>query len=136
MLNHDELIDEIELFGKLDVKYILEELRKDNSYSTNDTLILDNQTVELIRDSFSILVKEDNIFAELFQKALENSQNKNKVADITIGSFSIETMDLFILLFFLSPIYNPKSTTKKIFKGLLDKIDNNKNKEKNMKLKI
>jgi len=139
MLNPDELIDEIELFEKLDFKYVLEELRKNNSYNTNNTITLDNKTMELIRNSFSILVKEDNLFAKLFQKALENSQNKNKVADITISSFSIETIDLFIILFFLAPIFNKnnsKLTTKRIFKDLLNKIDNNKNKEKNMKLKI
>jgi len=101
MINREELIEEIEIFEKLDVKYLLEELEKksslDFSKSTQKALVLDNEITELIIKSLILLVKEDETFALDVQEAMLEVNKRNKVADIAIAELFIGTGIGFLL---------------------------------------
>lgn len=100
-MNTEELIEEIEIFEKLDVKYLLEELEKKSALDFNQTtqtpLKLTNELSELIVESLIILVKNDKKFALDVQSAMIEVNKRNKVADIAIVELFIGTGIGFLL---------------------------------------
>jgi len=101
MMNKEELIEEIEIFEKLDVKYLLEELEKNSSLdfskTTQEPLELNNEVSELIIESLVLLVKKDEKFSFEIQKAILEVNKRNKVADIAIAELFIGTGIGFLL---------------------------------------
>jgi len=100
-MNKEELIEEIEIFEKLDVKYLLEELEKNSSLdfskTTQEPLELNNEVSELIIESLVLLVKKDEKFSFQMQKAILEVNKRNKVADIAIAELFIGTGIGFLL---------------------------------------
>ncbi|MCH9741392.1 MAG: hypothetical protein K0U38_11235 [Epsilonproteobacteria bacterium] len=89
MLDKEELIEDIELFEKLDIKYLLEELDKNSHYdftnSKQQPIELESEMVELIRQSLILLVQKDDDFAQNVYEASLEVDKQNKVADITVA---------------------------------------------------
>ena len=93
MVNREALIEEIELFEKLDIKYLLEELEKSSdpkfTNSKQQPIELDEETSELISESLIVLIEEDETFAQTVEEALIEVDKRNKVADIELISIAI-----------------------------------------------
>ena len=93
MVDREALIEEIELFEKLDIKYLLEELEKSSSVQcsnpSQEPIVLDEEMVELISQSLIMLIEEDEAFAQAVEEALIKVDKRNKVADITIVGVAI-----------------------------------------------
>ena len=100
-MNTEELIEEIEIFEKLDVKYLLEELEKKSTLDFNQTtqkpLELTNELSELIVESLIVLIKNDEKFALDVELAMIEVNKRNKVADIAIVELFIGTGIGFLL---------------------------------------
>lgn len=93
MKKKEELIEEIELFEKLDIKYLLEELEKtSNPKFTNpsqQSIVLDEETTELVCQSLILLLEEDELFSQTVENAMVEVDKRNKVADIGIAGIAI-----------------------------------------------
>jgi hypothetical protein len=98
-MTRDELIEEIELFGKLDIKYLLEELNKnsDTELTEPEPIPLDEEAAKLIQKALIVLVKEDHEFAQAVETALTEVDKKNQPADITITTVLISSGISFLV---------------------------------------
>jgi len=130
MVNKKALIAEIELFGKLDVKYVLEALRDSSSAEIvygdinifNTPIVLNDDDLEFIKECLSLLVELDNDFSLAFQKALVQVDIHNKIANIEIQSNEIPQKDINLLYALLQN--QPKgSKTKKLIDAFIEKFN-------------
>jgi hypothetical protein len=88
-----KLIEEIELFGKLDIKYVLEELF--GATSTNvESVTLDSERLESIIKALTFLIEHDKKFAKRFEKAFSKVEKLNKVADSELSEALINPKDI------------------------------------------
>ena len=112
-----KLIEEIELFGKLDIKYVLEELFG-SSYTQSNAVAVDSEMLESIIKALYFLIQHDEEFAQRFQKALILVEKLNKVADSENSELGINPNDIERLFALLqksqsaSPINTPIDTLK------------------------
>jgi len=101
MVNREALIEEIELFEKLDIKYLLEELEKSSSVKctnpSQEPIVLDDEMVELISKNLIVLIEKDEAFAQAVEKALVEVEKRNKVADIELVNIAIGSGVTFLL---------------------------------------
>jgi len=94
-----ELIEKIELYEKLDVKYILKELERSYAihHFSDENIPLNNEHVELIIKAFSFLIEFDEEFFQKFQDAKEIIETKNKVADTEINEYLLSENEIYLL---------------------------------------
>ena len=126
MLNKKELIKKIELFDKLDIKYILELLQKSKEIDSVDKRIeLTSDISELVRECLSILVEIDDIFIVEFQKALDKLKEQSRVGYIDRDIVEINRDNLYIIYLALDNSSSTKALSlhKKVQSILMD-IDN------------
>ncbi len=121
MVDKEKLLEEIELFGKLDIKYVLEELKSSYKlpYNSNEYLTLDEEVTETIIKVLYFLIEHDDEFVDKFQDALKKVESKNKVADTEIKDILLGEGEIYLLQQKLHK--NPK--TRKKIEDLSFKID-------------
>jgi len=99
------LIAEIELFGKLDVKYVLEALPRDTFlpivYGYGKSVKLSNNNIEFFKECLYTLIELDDDFSKDFFIALNKVSQKNKVANIDKQNTSIAPRDIELLYYLL-----------------------------------
>ncbi len=108
MLDKKELLEEIEIFEKLDIIYILEVLQNklddNNEIRADKTIELDSNMIETIKELLSALVRHSDNFRKIFNLALVEIDSYNKVANIDIEDTNISKENIEFLYALLKNI--------------------------------